>query len=120
MSDDNERKEIEKEMKVLESSYEMYEASKEEAKKRRTEFVDKNGNKIYTDESTNDVLNLMETMQKDIIDKYKKLGGNIEDLRGGRKSRAKKRKGLVEKLMGSIDNNAYTSPEMIRLWIIWQ
>ena len=112
MSDDNERKEIEKEMKVLESSYEMYEASKEEAKKRRTEFVDKNGNKIYTDESTNDVLNLMETMQKDIIDKYKKLGGNIEDLRGGRKSRAKKRKGLLEKLMGSIDNNAYTSPEM--------
>lgn len=112
MSDDKERKEIENEMKVLEASYEMYEASKEETRKRRNGAVDKDGNKIYTDESTNEVLNLMETMQKDVIDKYKKLGGNVEDLRGGRKSRAKKRKGLLEKLMGSIDNNAYTSPGM--------
>lgn len=112
MSDDKERKEIENEMKVLEASYEMYEASKEETRKRRNGAVDKDGNKIYTDESTNEVLNLMETMQKDVIDKYKKLGGNVEDLRGGRKSRAKKRKGLLEKLMGSIDNNAYTSPEI--------
>lgn len=112
MSDDKERKEIENEMKILEASYEMYEASKEGTRKRRNEAVDKDGNKIYTDESTNEVLNLMETMQKDVIDKYKKLGGNVEDLRGGRKSRAKKRKGLLEKLMGSIDNNAYTSPEM--------
>lgn len=112
MSDDKERKEIENEMKVLEASYEMYEASKEETRKRRNGAVDKDGNKIYTDESTNEVLNLMETMQKDVIDKYKKLGGNVEDLRGGRKSRAKKRKGLLEKLMGSIDNNAYTSPVM--------
>ena len=44
-----EQKEIAKRLKVLESSYEMYEKSKVDMLKHRQEDVDKFGNKKYSD-----------------------------------------------------------------------
>ena len=77
----------EKEMKMLEHSYEMYEASKADMKATRGTMTDKSGNRIYTDESVDDTLELMETMQDDIVQKYVQLGGDPKDLK---KKRARK------------------------------
>lgn len=73
-------KDIQKQLAIYKSSYEMYERSKVDTEKRRKTAKDKNGNRIYTDESLEETLKLMQTMQDDIKEKYLKLGGKEEDL----------------------------------------
>ena len=73
-------KDVEKQLAIYRSSYEMYERSKADTEKRRKNAKDKNGNRIYTDESLEETLKLMQTMQDDIKDKYLKLGGKEEEL----------------------------------------
>jgi len=67
-------------LEILRNSYEMYERSKVETSKIRKEKTDKDGNRIYTDKSLKDTLELMETMQADIKQKYLDLGGKEEEL----------------------------------------
>ena len=91
--------EIESELKLLKASYDMYETSKQETETVRKTAVDKDGNRKYTDKSADDTLKLLNTMQKDIIDKYIALGGNPEELKEkkrGRKSTANRKKLLDE------------------------
>lgn len=91
--EEEEKKEAEKKakrLKVLESSFEMYENSKNEASKRRENAKDKFGGKMYSDESTVETIELMETMQKDIIDEYTELGGNPENLKALAKNNVSK------------------------------
>lgn len=67
-------------LKILENSYEMYENSKAETIDARKNRKDKEGNRIYTDKSLESTLELMNTMQEDIKEKYLELGGKEEDL----------------------------------------
>lgn len=73
--------EVERELKSLEYSYMMYERTKKETVDYRNQAVDKDGNRKYNDKSTKDTIELMDTMEKDVIDKYIALGGNIENLK---------------------------------------
>ena len=82
-------------LKVLENSYDMYELSRAEAIEKRKNKVDKDGNRIYTDESLAETLELMDTMQSDIIEKYVQLGGDPEDLKK-RKPKKRSRKKIEE------------------------
>lgn len=82
-------------LKVLESSYDMYEMSREETIETRKKKVDKDGNRIYTDKSIEDTIELMDTMQEDIITKYAQLGGNPEDLKK-RKRKKRNNKAIKE------------------------
>jgi len=77
-------------LKVLENSYIMYENSKKDLKENAPKKVDNNGTRIYSQESINKNLELMETMQKDIIEKYIQLGGTEEQLKSLKKGKEKK------------------------------
>ena len=68
------------ELKLLKASWEMYERTKAETEFKRKNAVDKSGNKKYSEESTKKTLQLLETMQADIVRKYIALGGSKEDL----------------------------------------
>lgn len=68
------------ELKLLKASWEMYEKTKQETEFHRKNAVDKSGNKKYSEESTKKTLQLLETMQADIVRKYIALGGSKEDL----------------------------------------
>lgn len=76
MDDKNNKKELE----TLKTSYLMYEKSKAEALKKRKSAKDKFGNKIYSEESTVETIELINTMQEDIKEKYIKAGGDVADL----------------------------------------
>ena len=68
-------------LRMLENSYDMYQTSMNETIERRKNKKDKDGNRVYSDESLNGTIELMETMLEDIIEQYKELGGNPEDLK---------------------------------------
>lgn len=96
-------------LRVLESSYDMYETSKNETIDERKNKVDKDGNRIYTDQSLSDTLDLMDVMEEDIITKYKELGGDPETLK---KRKVKKRnnksiKDAVERISAQDAMNEY-------------
>lgn len=64
----------------LRSSYAMYEKAKKETEEKRNNLTDKNGNKIYNEESIKKTLSLMEKMQEDVKEEYLKYGGDIETI----------------------------------------
>lgn len=88
--------EVQQQLALLKNSYEMYERSKVDMLKVRKEKTDKNGNRIYTDKSAQDTLQLMETMQQDIKEQYLQLGGKEEDLK------KHSRKGIDRKALEAI------------------
>lgn len=77
ITNDAERKSA---LETLRASYHMYDNSIEDMKEVRSTKTDKNGNRIYSDESIRKTAQLMQTMQKDIKNKYLALGGKEEDL----------------------------------------
>lgn len=100
-----EGEDIEKKKKLLESSYVMYERTKKETLERLEKAVDKNGNRRYTDDKINKNMQLIQTMQNDIVMKYKFYGGDPENLKklditkGVTKSEVEERRKLLLKLM---------------------
>ncbi len=86
-----------KRLATLKSSYEMYERTKEDTKKRHKTAKDKHGNKIYSESETKKNLELLNTMQQDVYDEYIGLGGNPEELKTTKKSGVDRR--ALEELM---------------------
>ena len=68
-------------MRMLENSYDMYVTSMNETIERRRNKKDADGNRVYSEESLTGPIELMETMLDDIVEQYKQLGGNPEDLK---------------------------------------
>lgn len=66
---------------VLINSYQMYEKSIVDMLKHRKEAKDKDGNPIYSEKDTEKALQLMQTMQKDVVDRFISLGGTEEELK---------------------------------------
>ena len=69
-----------KDLEMLRVSYHMYEDAKKECAKKTKEKRDKNGNKIYSDDFTEQTIEMMDTMQDDIKEQYIKLGGNPDNI----------------------------------------
>jgi len=91
----------EEQLKILENSFEMYEMSRRETIEERAKRKDKYGNPIFSQESTKDTIELMDTMQEDIIRQYLQLGGKIETLEA---IRAKKSKIDRKRIADAIQN----------------
>jgi hypothetical protein len=86
-----------KRLATLRSSYEMYERTKEDTKKRHKTAKDKHGNKMYSESDTKKNLELLTTMQQDIFDEYIGLGGNPDELKISKKTGVDRR--ALEELM---------------------
>ena len=65
-------------------------------KEYRLNKVDKNGNRIYSDESIRKTAQLMNTMQKDIKNKFLALGGTEEELEKPLKKGHNVKRGILE------------------------
>jgi hypothetical protein len=85
-------------LETLRNSYEMYENSKEDTLTNAKKKVDKAGNRVYSDATIADSLSLINTMQKDIKEKYLAYGGKEEDLIPKRKRKKAEREELLKKL----------------------
>lgn len=82
-------------LKTLKASYEMYDNSREDTIKMRATMKDAQGNLIYSQDKTDDVLDLINTMQTDIKQKYIELGGDVDDLYAPKKTKKKERSELL-------------------------
>jgi hypothetical protein len=78
---------VEKVLKQLKYSYDMYETTKKQTEKKMKEAITKDGIKKYTAEDIKNELDLITEAQNDIVAQYIQCGGKEEDIR--KKSRKK-------------------------------
>ena len=67
-------------LKVLKTSYEMYEANKKKTYRNMKSALKDDGTKMYDEETIKKEMELLETAQKDVVEKYVMFGGNPDDL----------------------------------------
>lgn len=83
-------------LETLRASYQMYNNSIENMKEVRMNKTDKQGNRIYSDESVRKTTQLMQTMQKDIKNKFLALGGTEEELEAPLKKGKNAKRAVLE------------------------
>lgn len=96
-------------LKILENSFEMYEMSRREAIEERSKRTDKYGNPIYSEKGTKETIELMDTMQEDIIRQYIEAGGKIETLEAIRNKKSKIDRKRISDAIKNIDSNKAVS-----------
>lgn len=69
------------ELRMLKSSYDMYEATKKETRRNMKDALNPDGTKKYTQEDIKKSIALITEAQNDIVEKYTVAGGNPEDLK---------------------------------------
>lgn len=94
---------IEKSLKQLKSSYEMYETTKKQTEKRMKDALNEDGTKRYTAEDIEEQLKLIDVAQSDVISQYIMLGGKEEDLK--KKTRKKSQNKTVSEMMLDMGND---------------
>ena len=72
---------VEKVLKQLKCSYDMYETTKKQTEKRMKEATNKDGTKKYTAEDIKNELDLITEAQEDVVMQYMQVGGKEEDIR---------------------------------------
>lgn len=70
-----------KELKLLKSSYEMYEKSKKDTKTKMSQKMNADGSPFYSKAQIDEKLKLIQGMEDDVIEQYQALGGNMEELK---------------------------------------
>lgn len=70
-----------KELKLLKSSYEMYEKSKKDTETKMKQKLNPDGSPYYTKEKIKEKLDLIQGMQDDIVEQYQMYGGNPEEIK---------------------------------------
>ncbi len=78
---DNDTLQVEKALKQLKCSYDMYETTKKQTEKKMKEALNKDGTKKYTAEDIKDEIALITEAQNDVVGQYVQLGGKEEDLK---------------------------------------
>lgn len=73
--------ENEKQLRIDEASYEMYEKTKRETVKKMKEKLDKNNQRIYSDKDIEKKVKLISEAQEAILEDYQSRGGDIEKLK---------------------------------------
>lgn len=94
---------VEKSLKQLKSSYEMYETTKKQTEKRMKDALNEDGTKRYTAEDIEEQLKLIDVAQSDVISQYIMLGGKEEDLK--KKTRKKSQNKTVSEMMLDMEND---------------
>lgn len=85
-----------KELKLLKSSYDMYEKSKKDTETKMKQKMKADGSPFYTPAQIKEKLDLIQGMEDDVVDQYKSLGGNMDELTKKRSSRAKAQKTVMD------------------------
>ena len=85
-----------KELKLLKSSYEMYEKSKKDTETRMKQKMNPDGSPFYTKDQIKEKLDLIQGMEDDVIGQYRELGGNMDDLTKKRTPKAKAQKTVMD------------------------
>ena len=78
-----------KDLEMLKNSFLMYEETKKQTEKNMKTAVTKDGKKQYTQEDIEKELELIETAEDEVIQKYIMLGGNANDLKKRKRRTAK-------------------------------
>jgi hypothetical protein len=73
--------EIEKALKQLKCSYDMYETTKKQTERKMKEALTKEGTKKYTPADIKNELELITEAQNDVVTQYLQLGGKEDDIR---------------------------------------
>ena len=72
---------VEKSLKQLKVSYDMYETTKKQTERRMKDALNSDGTKKYTADDIKKEIDLITEAQKDVIGQYVMLGGKEEDLK---------------------------------------
>lgn len=96
--------EVEKALKQLKNSYDMYERTKKETERRMKETLLPDGTKRYNSDDIKKQLELISTAQSDIIGQYLQLGGNEEDLKKKTRKRTNTQTADVSKTVREMMN----------------
>ena len=78
---DKDTLQVEKALKQLKCSYDMYETTKKQTEKKMKEALNKDGTKKYTAEDIKEEIALITEAQNDVVKQYVQLGGKEEDIR---------------------------------------
>ena len=70
-----------KQLKLLKSSYDMYEKSKKDTKTKMGQKMNSDGSPFYTQAQIEDKLKLIQGMEDEVIEQYVALGGDINQLK---------------------------------------
>lgn len=73
--------EIEKALKQLKCSYDMYETTKKQTERKMKEALTKEGTKKYTSSDIKNEIELITEAQNDVVAQYVQLGGSEDDIR---------------------------------------
>ena len=89
-------------LKILESSYDMYERTKKDVEQKMKDDLNEDGSKRYSESAIQDKLRQIQEAEDDIIQQYIQTGGNPDDLkkRKPKKNTAK----TIEKLAKQVTN----------------
>lgn len=89
-------------LKILESSYDMYERTKKDVERKMRDELNEDGSKRYSESAIQDKLRQIQEAEDDIIQQYIQTGGNPDDLkkRKPKKNTAK----TIEKLAKQATN----------------
>jgi hypothetical protein len=101
-----------KNLAVIEAQYEMYQKTIKETEIQLRSKLDKNGNRVYSDEAVEAQLKLIRNEIDDTINKYDIYGGDIEALKSGAyKKNAMRNKSIIDaiKARKGADNGPITS-----------
>ena len=96
---------VEKALRQLKSSYDMYEKTKKETEKRMKEMLLPDGTKKYTQDDIKKQLELISTAQADIIGQYLQLGGSEEDLKKKNKKKTMPQVANISKTVQDMMND---------------
>lgn len=105
----------EQQLKLLENSFEMYEMSRREAIEERSKRKDKNGYPIFSQQSTKETIELMDTMQEDVIRQYVQLGGKMETLAAIRAKKPKLDRKRIADAIQNVEANEEKSAEIKKI-----
>lgn len=72
---------IEKALKQLKCSYDMYETTKKQTERRMKDALNSDGTKKYSPEEIKEELNLITNAQDEVVGQYIQIGGKEEDIR---------------------------------------
>ena len=87
MANEQDTLQVEKSLKQLKCSYDMYETTKKQTERRMKDALNADGTKRYTAEDIKNEIALITEAQRDVIGQYVMIGGKEEDLK--KKSRKK-------------------------------
>ena len=81
MASEKDTLEVEKALRQLKSSYDMYEKTKKETERRLKDALNPDGTKRYTQSDIEKNIKLIIDAQNDVVQQYIMIGGKEEDLK---------------------------------------